>query len=439
VRESEPNINSVSKSLYTGQPDPELWRHYLTSARWFQGKGLPVGDIRITPLPWYGTRGSVAVRSEFAQVSLGDRVETYHLLVGYLPAGRGEPAARVGRIGQGRHAVDIVDAPRSPRAMRTLLGALTRPHATGVTWYGSPVDPDSPTQVFTGEQSNTTVRIGESHLLKIFRKLVPGANLEAETMAALAPSPIIPQLLGTWSATSDERYDLGVFVERIDKARDGWAFCVEAGTANRSVASEMTALGRTLRTLHADLARAYGVSVVDSATISHRFLDGLGTASTEVPELAARRDTLATVLRLPPGDTPVQRVHGDFHLGQALLAPRGWTIIDFEGEPLKTPAERAAPDAVWRDVAGLTRSLDYARATAHASEQWYAEARAAFLSGYSEVPVPSPLLAAYETDKAIYELVYEVRNRPDWAAIPRQALDTTSIPMKPSPAGPSLG
>jgi len=83
----------------------------------------------------------------------------------------------------------------------------------------------------------------------------------------------------------------------------------------------------------------------------------------------------------------VQTVHGDFHLGQTLLTPEGWRIIDFEGEPLKSFAERQAPDSVWRDVAGMTRSISYAT-SAHpdpASEEalnWLTLTREAFLGAY---------------------------------------------------------
>jgi len=122
-----------------------------------------------------------------------------------------------------------------------------------------------------------------------------------------------------------------------------------------------------------------------------------------------------------------QRVHGDFHLGQTLHTPSGWKIIDFEGEPVKTMAERRAPDAVWRDVAGMLRSFDYAAASVPGprSTAWAAACRAAFLSGYTGAelgPSEANLLRAYEADKAIYEVVYEMRNRPDWIDIPLRAV-----------------
>ena len=406
------------------------WRAHLVDARWFQGKGLPVRDIVVSPLPWYTADGDAMVRSELASVLVGDTEETYHLLVGYLPPGRGEPTALVGQAelpGLGRR--DVVDVPQSPKAMAAFLEAITRPGAAGVTWLETPPSPDAPTRVFPGEQSNTTVRIGDDVLFKMFRKVNPGPDIEAQMMAALAGSGIAPRLLGTLQAPGGS-YELGLFSQRIKDAMDGWAYCVDACLAGRLVDDEMAALGVALRRLHEALAAAFGTATVDGAEITSQMLDRLEAASQQAPELDALKVPLARALDLTGSTLETQRVHGDFHLGQALIAPDGWTIIDFEGEPLKSPAERAAPDTVWRDVAGLLRSLDYARHRHPEPEgdqavHWYRSARRAFQDGYlGGTPLPEATCTAYEVDKAIYELVYEVRNRPTWAGIPRDAIRT---------------
>ena len=406
----------------------ELWRARLAAARWFQGKGLPLGELEVRPQPWYTTDGDVWVRSEVAIATVGDDTQTYHLLVGYLPVGAGEPAARVGTLDlPGRGPVDVVDAPASPRAMTALLRALRTPGAVGMRWLGTPPDPAHPTQVFTGEQSNTTVRCGDAILFKIFRKLSPGPNLEAQVLSALTGSGITPRLVGTLT-TPDGAYDLGLFAQRIPDARDGWAYCVEACRDGRLVDDEMRRLGTTLGRLHIDLAEIFGTSTVDAQVIAQAMLDRLDAACASVHAGDDLCEPVRSSLHLTGDPVPVQRVHGDFHLGQALIRPGGWTIIDFEGEPLKTPAERVASDSVWRDVAGLLRSLDYARhhhpdPDGAAAIAWHRAARAAFLDGYLDgAPCPRQLLTAYEIDKAVYELVYETRNRPDWVAIPRQAL-----------------
>jgi predicted trehalose synthase len=130
----------------------------------------------------------------------------------------------------------------------------------------------------------------------------------------------------------------------------------------------------------------------------------------------------------------LQRILGDLHLGQVLYAPeRGWQFIDFEGEPLRPLAERSLPDATMRDVAGMLRSFDYVagslarRDTPIDATGWAADARKAYLDGYasvagSEVDDFHQLLAAFELDKAVYEIAYEARHRPAWIPIPLAAV-----------------
>ncbi len=141
-------------------------------------------------------------------------------------------------------------------------------------------------------------------------------------------------------------------------------------------------------------------------------------------------------------------MHGDLHLGQTLRTVRGWKIVDFEGEPAKPLDVRLLPDSVWRDVAGMVRSFDYApRVVAmtgaepnagpeagqrsYRAAEWAARNRAAFLEAYTTErgtgvdPDADTLLAAYLADKIVYEAVYEARNRPGWVSIPLAALRGT--------------
>jgi maltokinase len=127
------------------------------------------------------------------------------------------------------------------------------------------------------------------------------------------------------------------------------------------------------------------------------------------------------------------RTHGDLHLGQVLLDPdRGWQLLDFEGEPARPLSQRVHRQTPLRDVAGVVRSFDYAAASAQLDPSpelaaWRDGLRARSWTGYREVAEPAGivpaaawdrLLAAFELDKALYELGYELENRPDWVAIP---------------------
>lgn len=406
----------------------DLWRDHLLRARWFQGKGLAVDSVRLRAGAWYVATGEAWVRSEFAEVDVGGTLQTYHLLVGYLAPGSGETDALVGQTElTGRGLVDVVDAPRSPTAMAAFLAALAGAGESSVSWLETPPDPTWPTTVFAGEQSNTNVRIGDAVVLKLFRKLSPGPNLETQALMALGSSGITPRLIGTLS-TPDQAYDLGIFCQFIADSTDGFDFAVTACREDRPIMAEMEALGSTLRNLHLNLSLAFGPDVADASDIGAAMVERLDRACDQVTELADVEAGLRQVLDLEPGPVAVQRLHGDFHLGQTLVSPAGWTVIDFEGEPLKTPAERIAPDAVWRDVAGLLRSLDYACSATDGQvalkvRRWRDQARAAFLRGYLDgASLPEPLLRAYEIDKAIYEFLYELRNRPTWVDIPRRAI-----------------
>jgi trehalose synthase-fused probable maltokinase len=128
------------------------------------------------------------------------------------------------------------------------------------------------------------------------------------------------------------------------------------------------------------------------------------------------------------------RTHGDYHLGQTLLTPRGWVVLDFEGEPARTLPERRQKRSPLRDVAGMMRSFAYVASAARIQrgieppEDWEERARSTFLDSYLQHVEPSllppgeqaihKLLSVFELEKAVYELSYEIDNRPDWVAIP---------------------
>ncbi len=160
------------------------------------------------------------------------------------------------------------------------------------------------------------------------------------------------------------------------------------------------------------------------------------------PALQARIERISGMA--PAGSKT--RLHGDLHLGQVLLRDADFLLTDFEGEPQRTTDERRAKHCALRDVAGMLRSFDYARHTAlaqatHASidlerlapraQQWVSDVRAAFLDTYREVALAGGLFAdaaawegaaalldLFELEKALYELRYEIDNRPDWIGVP---------------------
>ncbi len=361
------------------------------------------------------------------------------------------------------------------------------------------------------EQSNTSIiyRFSEPDdvgstgiILKVFRVISAGVNPDVELQQALdlSGSAAVPRQYGSVTASwldsasdaepeagTDGRNDHGNDVLRADVlvaqeflagSVDAWQVITDGlESTNGSIADRdgIVALGEMTRQIHDELAASFpavDVTSADKEKFAAVWQERAAKAISDVPELAEHRVAIADVYeRALEGPWPrLQRIHGDYHLGQVLNAPtRGWCALDFEGEPLRPLAQRTEPDLSLRDVAGMLRSFDYAAGSAkkaggdeEALDRWIAAAHEAFLEGYGsvrEVGVVDPgavepgvvdpsdahgtvvdpdtdgdnhtdgdnnidsdnhtaLLNALILDKALYEVSYEVASRPTWVDIP---------------------
>ncbi|WIB42205.1 phosphotransferase [Curtobacterium sp. MCLR17_058] len=318
----------------------------------------------------------------------------------------------------------------------------------------SPIGRVTAARVLTGEQSNTSVicdtESGDRVIIKVFRVLHHGDNPDVTTQLALtaAGSTRVPRVYGALRADWPDvgRPDgtatghLAFAQEFLPGLDDAWRVALQEAQAGTPFGDRAEQLGTALADVHRTLAGALPTEPADAprrdaavATMHAR----LDTAAREAPAVADHADAIRAVYARAADATwpDLQRIHGDLHLGQVLSAPdpRGWVFLDFEGEPLRPLDERSLPDVTLRDVAGMLRSFDYvAGALAHDAEPvdaaaWAAEARARFLEGYqrgtgADLAAHSALLDAFELDKAVYEVVYETRNRPDWVGIPLAAV-----------------
>jgi trehalose synthase-fused probable maltokinase len=322
----------------------------------------------------------------------------------------------------------------------------------------------------SAEQSNTSIRIGERAILKVIRKLEEGVHPELEVgrfLTGEAGFDATPALLG-WIELDGVAglcaMTLSVLQAFVPNEGDGWTWVLErlARPEGHAASVEwLRRLGRRTAEMHRAFAkdtldpafRAEPVGNADRAAwiaaaeaMACRALDGLATTQNQLgPEtqrlaedLLTRRGALEAWLRSALSTVPAfakTRHHGDYHLGQVLVAGDNAVIVDFEGEPLRPLAERRAKHAALRDVAGMLRSLAYAAAQAERispGEQfsaWKSEAERAFLDGYFDAAAGGTFLPGDRTaadvvmrffmlEKALYEVAYELANRPDWVAIP---------------------
>jgi predicted trehalose synthase len=308
-------------------------------------------------------------------------------------------------------------------------------------------------RVLSGEQSNTSVIVEGSPpvIVKLFRTLYGGANPDVVVQSALAAagSTRVPTpsgwIEGSWHRPdgSAESGHLAFASEFLVGTIDAWREASRSLAQHEDFGPQAHTLGQATAEVHRTLAEHLATEVASPARRSelvHALRERAAWACSQVGDLHGLDDRISAIHdQLDQlSDFPVlQRIHGDYHLGQVLDAPdRGWVLLDFEGEPLRPISERSDPDLALRDVAGMLRSFDYAahQAEDHPGEdaqawsaEWAGRCRDEFCRGYAEIDGRDPreqtaLLAALELDKALYEVVYEARNRPDWIDVPLRAV-----------------
>jgi maltokinase len=318
---------------------------------------------------------------------------------------------------------------------------------------------DAPVRPMGVEQSNSTIVFGDETVLKVFRRLEPGINPELELLQFLTRREFanIAPLQG-WYEYEGRAFSatLGVAQRFFPDAVGGWELALDRiGSDPDGFLTELGSLGAVTAELHNTLASDAGDSAFSPEEPSSESLALLtATIDEDIERIFVRlpEDERVAAIAGRGQDVRAQmsmraetgaggraiRTHGDYHLGQTLHVSGpthpGWLIIDFEGEPARPLFERRQKRSPLRDVAGMLRSFAYAasateilRATP-APPDFEERARTIFLEHYFSAIDPAllpsgdaavwNLLAIYELEKAIYELQYELDNRPDWLPIP---------------------
>lgn len=464
----------------TSAPLESLLAQWLPDRRWYPAKGRAV-TLRVVadlPLP-SPADGSARVRvlvvdlhpEAAADGTVAWADEPVHVQVPLVErrqplAGPAAGEALIGTLARPDGPVNLYDGVHDPAYVAALTSALAAPtisrSASG--WIESVPGPAAPApagatpatgRVLSGEQSNTSVIVepaaGDPLIVKVFRTLQAGENPDVVLQTALAQAgstrvaPPAGHLRAGWIGHEGQEVVADVVFASgfLAGAPDAWRTATAAVAEGASFDAEARDLGAATAEVHRALATALPsqpatpvllARLAESLAARVRWavaaVPGLGPDVGEAALSVMQRVRL--VVRAPDW----QRIHGDLHLGQVLRPPgRGWVLLDFEGEPLRPLAERVELDTPLRDVAGMLRSFDYAAGRgaagtgeeAAAARAWAASARGAFCDGYAEVSGRDPredavLLRALELEKALYEVVYETRNRPDWVGVPLTAV-----------------
>ena len=419
---------------------------FIRSRRWFASKTREVTQANVLDRASLH-EGEPELNVELVEVVFDTGThETYQLLTS------GE---ELDALADPRHVRELVHMIRAGVTLPAGEGVLEFRALEGFASLGTEL---TSARLITSEQSNTSIVFDEELILKVFRRLEPGVNPELELLRFLTEHGFanIAQLAG-WYAYVGRPLDatLGVLQQYVGDALDGWELALdELESAPERFLTRLKRLGEVTGSMHAVLGSVSNdptFSPEDPSTESLALLtatvdEEISRIFVELPEdvealdpIRGRgeevRESLALLSHAGSFGKTI-RTHGDLHLGQTLWAQdRGdWVIIDFEGEPARSLAERRRKRSPLRDVAGMLRSFAYAVSAveilrgATAPEGWETRAREEFLNGYMQTVDQSllpagdaafnRLLTVFELEKAVYELRYELNNRPEWIHIP---------------------
>ncbi len=438
---------------------------YVTAQRWFASKSREVAEIGVSAALPLRARPPLLVAALVEVRFQPGTHEIYQLLLGLRPAAHGWSEAVICEV----EGWTVYEATADPEAGRCLLGLMRAGRDMGVAdargefravGAADGARPVSEIEVrpMGAEQSNSSIVYGSDSVLKLYRRLEAGVNPELELLHFLTAHGFehVARLQGFY-AFAGRLMDatLGVLQEFLPDARDGWGLALdELGQVDGPARflERLGALGEITGRMHTVLgSEAADPAFAPEEPSPERLAILTATIDEEIERLflalpldrealapiAGRGDEVRERLRLLSQIGAAGRLirhHGDLHLGQTLFTERGWVILDFEGEPARSLAERRQKRSPLRDVAGMLRSFAYATSATRlqrdtpAPADWEQRARERFLEAYLAAADPAllppgrqgteRLLAIFELEKAVYELRYELDNRPDWVAIP---------------------
>ena len=459
------------------QLENEVLPRYVEVQRWYAAKGQPVTAAKLHDYAIWSAGGGVSWlmlvldvhdAAYFLPLALAWEEDEEHVRsLAQVTVARVRQQANVGVAGDAiadeAFCRNLVKAIAEQRAVPTERGTI-RFVPTQAFREIAGDDFAALTQGRLRTQStNTSVTLGERLFLKCYRRIRPGVNPELEVGRFLTEVArfrnIVPVAGAVEYAASGggEPATLALLQAYLPNQGDGWSYTLDYlerfletqhGTATEEDHGAylllIQALGMRTAELHRAFATTSGDPAFDPAPLLEANVEAWKARVREEAEetlrlvqndaLHSRRDRLLRLIdacKGPKGPAVRIRHHGDYHLGQVLVANNDFHIIDFEGEPSRPLEESRRKHSPLRDVAGMLRSFSYAKWSAShapALDQWEAQTRKAFLSAYQAGTRDSGLfesfddvaglLRLFELEKALYELRYEFNNRPDWLQVP---------------------
>ena len=496
----------LEEARVAGTLSREILPAYVSKRRWFGSKGERLDGVSLvsaTPLPFVGN-----ILLGELEANLEGHTETYLLPLAAAwdethPSALAQQLA-LGRIRQGRRVGFLTDGFAMESMARGIIRALCeRSRVSGragtLEFIGTEnldcmgITDEMQVHWLSAEQSNSSLIVGDMAMIKLIRHIFPGIHPEVEMTRYLTKvgyantAPLLGEVARI--APDGSRYTLIIVQGAIRNQGDAWTWMLGnlrrgmdeillTGGEDEVIHDQFRPLvdfagtiGQRLGELHVALARetddpdfkpvkatqddvaTWRQSVtsqietaLDILTSETAALDA-SVAQRIQPLLARREELLAAAARLADAaeGALMTRHHGDFHLGQILVAESDAYLIDFEGEPARDLADRRAKSSPLRDVAGLLRSLSYLAATAdleqdvvvdadqtrrhqivdffgregeQAFRERYFDALAAASALNMEPAKRNAVLDLFLLEKAAYEIAYEARNRPKWLPIP---------------------
>ncbi|HAK79924.1 MAG TPA: trehalose synthase [Runella sp.] len=476
--------------------ETQVFSTYFNTCRWFAGKARPQKGFYIKNALEIGSTYLLLVEATyhdgapelyqlpFAEVELTREIPEKGVI------GKNETSQFIDAIYDEAFRAALYQAIYHNQTLDTSEGGLTAQKGRGLAEADAPEVIDS--RVLPVDSSNSAMLFGGKYFMKLYRKLFDQTNPEVEMVSFLTQHSDfsnIPAYAGsiTWQRAGQPDVTLGMMQQAIRAEKDNWAltgdflndfmYGVPSGMfgINESVFEQVALLGKRTGEMHLGLfapgaEEAFAPEKFDdfyrsfllkrlTDLLDRRYallIENYDKLDEQTQRLAwifmeAREliDDFANEMLTRPLDSLRIRIHGDYHLGQVLTDKGDFIVIDFEGEPEATIAERKIKHSPLKDVAGMIRSYHYAVSAKLfesaetkgisseklqiVSDRWYKLMRDTYMDAYLEAfGWPHPLfksqneinflLLFFLLEKAVYELGYEISYRPSWVNIPLRGI-----------------